>query len=536
MKKILYILSGLFLATSFTACEPEFENPIGDQTYTSGTADFSNYVAIGNSLTAGYTNGTLYKSGQENSFPAILAGQMKLAGGGEFTQPYMDDDTKDVGGMVFGGTPILPTKLIINAAAGAPERINETPTMELTNIHPGPYNNMGVPGAKIFHLLAPGYGDLANIPIGKANPYYVRFASSSTASVIGDAASQNPTFFSLWIGANDVLAYATSGGIGVDQNEAGNMDPSTYGPNDITNATVFGGVYTQLVNTLTANGAKGVVATIPDVASIPFFTTIPYDALDPTDPNNQEYLAMIPMLNQHFGMLNQAFVALGVPERSITFAIDEPSPVVIKDESLTDISAQLNTVLQAGGVDAQTAAILSAQYGQCRQATDDDLILLTAKSVIGKVNQDHKDELTGMGVPDTTAKQLSYEGLTYPMEDQWVLIPDEITAVRTATTAYNGTIVAIAADKDLAVADMAATMKKMIRGLVIEDGSVYTADYFNGTNVDNLTFGLDGVHPTNRGYAIIANGFIDAIERKYGAKLPKVIPAHYPTIDILPSN
>ncbi len=504
MKKILYILSGLFLATSFTACEPEFENPIGDQTYTSGTADFSNYVAIGNSLTAGYTNGTLYKSGQENSFPAILAGQMKLAGGGEFTQPYMDDDTKDVGGMVFGGTPILPTKLIINAAAGAPERINETPTMELTNIHPGPYNNMGVPGAKIFHLLAPGYGDLANIPIGKANPYYVRFASSSTASVIGDAASQNPTFFSLWIGANDVLAFATSGGVGVDQNEAGNMDPSTYGPNDITNATVFGGVYTQLVNTLTANGAKGVVATIPDVASIPFFTTIPYKPIPLTDQNT------VDALNAAYAAYNQGLLAAlqaglidqdEVDLRTIEFSLGA-NAMVMQDEYLVDLSA--------------------LGLPSIRQTNSNDLIPLTAKAVIGVA-------------PDPNNPQNIY-GITIPLDDQWVLSAGEIAAVRTATTAYNGTIVAIAADKDLAVADMAATMKKMIRGLVIEDGSVYTADYFNGTNLDNLTFGLDGVHPTNRGYAIIANGFIDAIERKYGAKLPKVIPAHYPTIDILPSN
>ena len=33
---------------------------------------------------------------------------------------------------------------------------------------------------------------------------------------------KTPTFFTNWIGANDILSYATTGGIGVDQ--TGNMN------------------------------------------------------------------------------------------------------------------------------------------------------------------------------------------------------------------------------------------------------------------------------------------------------------------------
>ncbi len=43
--------------------------------YTNGEADFSNYVALGNSLTAGYADNALYITGQENSYPNILAQQ-----------------------------------------------------------------------------------------------------------------------------------------------------------------------------------------------------------------------------------------------------------------------------------------------------------------------------------------------------------------------------------------------------------------------------------------------------------------------------
>lgn len=75
---------------------------------------------------------------------------------------------------------------------------------------------MGVPGAKSYHLLANGYGSVAGLQTNppSSNPYFVRFASSDTTSVIADALAQDPTFFTLWIGNNDVLSYATSGGVG----------------------------------------------------------------------------------------------------------------------------------------------------------------------------------------------------------------------------------------------------------------------------------------------------------------------------------
>ncbi len=501
MKKILLLILIVLVGINFTACKPEFASPISDGDYTSGNADFSKYVAVGNSLTAGYTNGTLYKSGQSNSFPSMLAERMQLAGGGAFTQPYLDDDTKDIGGMVLAGNPILTPKFIINASSGGPEPINDVPTMDVTNIHPGPYNNMGVPGAKVFHLAAAGYGNVANLALGAANPYYVRMASAPNTPVIQDAAGQNPTFFTLWIGNNDVLSFATSGGVGV--NQTGNMDPSTYGPNDITDPTVFGAVYSQLLDAMTANGAKGVVATIPDVSSIPFFTTIPYAPIPMTDQNTVDALnAAYLQYNQglQLALANGLITAAEASKRTITFALGA-NALVIEDEYLTDLSG--------------------LGLPSIRQTNADDLVPLTAKAIIG--------------TPDPNNPQL-INGVTKPLEDQWVLVKEEINMVRTAATAYNATITQLAAAKDLPVADMAATMQQMSQGLATEDGSIYTADYFNGDNLDNLVFGLDGVHPTPRGYAIIANKFIEIINKEYKSNLPLVVPATYPTFDILSSN
>src|SRR5690606_30571774 len=169
----------------------------------------------GNSLTAGYADNALYITGQQNSFPNILAQQFALVGGGAFTQPLMADNA---GGLLLNGTQITGNRrvLAIGADGPSPAVYGGTSTTEVTNKLTGPFNNMGTPGAKSFHLLAPNYGNVAGVATGMANPYFARFASTPEATIIADAVAQDPTFFSLWIGNNDVLGFATSGGAGVD--------------------------------------------------------------------------------------------------------------------------------------------------------------------------------------------------------------------------------------------------------------------------------------------------------------------------------
>ena len=54
---------------------------------------------------------------------------------------------------------------------------------------------LGVPGAKSFHLIAPGYGNLSNFPAA-ANPYAVRVTGNApNATIVELAVAQNPTFF-----------------------------------------------------------------------------------------------------------------------------------------------------------------------------------------------------------------------------------------------------------------------------------------------------------------------------------------------------
>jgi hypothetical protein len=54
---------------------------------------------------------------------------------------------------------------------------------------------------------------------------------------------------------------------------------------------------------------------------------------------------------------------------------------------------------------------------------------------------------------------------------------------------------------------------------------VYTADYISGG-----LFSLDGVHPSSRGYAIVANQFISILNSKYGTSIPYVSLSTIPGI------
>lgn len=489
MKKIListFAISALLLNVS---CDTEFDADVNDIVVTSGEANFSKYVSLGNSLTSGYRDGALYVDGQNESYPSMIAMQMKLAGGGDFKQPLMPNN---VGG--FSNLTGFPGKLVLSVVNGSLSPVPSAPAAAVDNISSGaPYQNLGIPGAKSFHLGISNYGAL--------NPYYSRFSTGN--SPVAAAVAQNPTFFSLWIGNNDILSYATSGGVGV--NQTGNVDPTTYGSNDISDPNVVAASINSYVTALTANGAKGVVANIPSVTSIPFFTTVPYNPLTPASLG-----ANLTTLNTSlYGPLKQALTAFGAGSRINLLSSTSSNPVLIKDVSLPNLSAQL-TAAFTPSLGAATAAAFGQIYGQARQATAEDYILLTTRAVIGSTNS-------------SAPASINVYGVSFPLENQHVLTKSEAASVKTATDAYNASIRSIADAKGLAFVDANAKMIELnSQSGILYDGIRYTAKFVTGG-----TFSLDGVHLTGRGYAIVANEFIKAINAKYKSTLPQVNPNNY---------
>ncbi|MDQ0592397.1 lysophospholipase L1-like esterase [Chryseobacterium ginsenosidimutans] len=516
MKKIIistFAISALLFTTS---CEDDFDTDVQDVVVTSGEANFKNYVSIGNSLTSGYRDNALYIDGQNESYPNIIAGQMKLAGGGNFVQPLMADNN---GGLVLAGTVIQATKLYIKSFTnGSPDITNVagTPTTSVLTKITGPLNNFGVPGAKSFHLVAPNYGNPSGILLGTANPYYARFSSSNTSSVVDDAVAKSPTFFSYWIGNNDVLSYATNGGTnsttvgGVTTYTPAtvqtSVDATTYKPNDISSPALVAGAIKAGLDKLKAGGAtKGVIANIPYVTSIPFFTTVPYNPLTPAALG-----ANLTTLNTNlYGPLKQALTAFGAGDRINLLSSTSSNPVLIKDVSLPNLSAQLTAALTPS-LGLPTATAFGQIYGQARQTTVDDYILLTSRSVIGTT-------VTGAPSP------VNVYGISYPLENQHVLSKTEAAAVKTAVDAYNTAIRGLADSYGLAFVDANNKMVDLNSQSGISwDGVKYTAKFVTGG-----TFSLDGVHLTGRGYAIVANEFIKSINKKYRSTLPQVDPNNY---------
>ena len=355
--------------------------------------------------------------------------------------------------------------------------LDGTPSTEVSELLTGPFNNMGVGGAKSFHFLAPGYGNLAGVPLGQANPYFARMASSPNATVLEDAVSQNPTFFTISVmGGNDVLGYATSGGSGEDQ--TGNFDPSTYGGSDITDPNVFANAATAMVTALTANGAQGVLSNVPYVTDLPYFTTVPYNAV-PLDA------ATAGLLNGGFAEYNGGLQLAGslglltseeIAARTIVFAAGQ-NAVTLVDEDLTDLSA--------------------LGLPSYRQATPDDLMVLPSLSFIGTLVDNNPTLINGVSVP---------------LSDQWVLTGTETQASIVATDAYAVTVQSLAEANGLAFADLRVILSEAATSGAVFDEFNMTTDLIFGGLV-----GLDGVHLTARGYAYMANKFLEAIDATYGS-------------------
>ena len=228
--------------------------------------DLTRYVALGDSITSGYTDGALFYYGQQNSYPKLISDQFKLLSDCVFKQPLMNLGSVGVG---FSGNARLVMKPGTDNSIGYLAPQGDLQALSENNYSTqGPFNNMGVPAAKVISLLKPGLGNSLNGP-GNYNPFFTRMTSNPiSASALSDTLVMRPTFFSLFIGNNDILTFALSGA--TSDSITPSSGPAGIGFKESINA---------IVNALTVNGAKGVIANIPAIDSLPYFTVIPNNGL-----------------------------------------------------------------------------------------------------------------------------------------------------------------------------------------------------------------------------------------------------------------
>jgi lysophospholipase L1-like esterase len=107
-------------------------------------------------------------------------------------------------------------------------------------------------------------------------------------------------------------------------------------------------------------------------------------------------------------------------------------------------------------------------------------------------------------------------GASQPVPNQYVLTTEEIQYVRNATTAFNQFIYQEALRYNLAYVDMNKYLSTVYSGIVF-NGITYNAQFVTGG-----AFSLDGIHLTQRGYALVANQIISTIDSTYKSTIPLI--------------
>lgn len=427
MKKYFKLYIGFALITMGISCAPslqEFEPQKGTQ------ADYTRYVAIGNSLTAGFADGGLYLEGQKVAYPNLIAEQLNWVGGATgFNSPFFDEQQKNGSGYLSlkglnDGVPVLENVTDQTAYI--------TPTADRLAKYSDEITNLGVPGMRMDMAFV----ELLGLPV-HGNMYFERLLKEEQEGQISYFAystSQKHTFFTFWLGNNDVLGYATNGAV-----EEG---PTSM----LTDVNQFAYLLDMYINELTENDQKGAIATIPDVTAIPYFTTVTRVAL----------LA----------------------------AVNQASPAA----EVTDI-------------------YITTKKGT-RAATDQDLFVLPFSN------------MGLLGVPNEQGIPYGLHPLN-AVADKYVLDIDEVKTVSTTVNSYNKLIQKIATDKKLALVDVHQFLNKVKTGIIIQDIP------FSNQFITGNAFSLDGIHLTPMGNAVIANLFIDAINKQYGSEIPSINVANY---------
>ncbi len=348
------------------------------------TTDFSNTVFIGDSLSAGFQNGSLLDTQQPNGWASLVAKQIN--------------------------TPIT---LPLIAAPGAPA------VMQLVSVGPPPVTTTesGVssgrdnPSAQPTDLAVPGHHlhDLINAgptiaPTSAEDiitTLVLGFPVGNNNTQLQEAIALKPTTLFVWIGSNDAL-----------------VADDTGMPSSMTPIASFTSDFTQLMTTLhSKSSARLIVANLPDVTAIPYLT---------------------------------------------------PAAMILSETSA-----------QTGQSTAQLGAVLGLATG--------DLVTAAGQKEVQQAVSDIKSGKTPT-----------------PLDDAGVLTAAEVQQVQALEDQYNQVIAQQVSAVGGTLIDMHAFFQTLGAGQTI-NGVNATTGYLGGL------FGLDGIHPTNTGYALVANQVIDSL-------------------------
>jgi lysophospholipase L1-like esterase len=154
----------------------------------------------------------------------------------------------------------------------------------------------------------------------------------------------------------------------------------------------------------------------------------------------------------------------------------------------------------------QPAAVVLAEYSAAT-----GLPVATLSALLGIAAGDF---VTPAGLTQITAILAGTQ--KGPITDAGVLSAAEVVTVKAQVTAYNQVIAQQAQAVGATLVDINALFNQIAASGVTVNGFTGTTSFLGGL------FSLDGIHPTNTGYAVIANKFIDTMNSSISTKIADV--------------
>jgi lysophospholipase L1-like esterase len=195
---------------------------------------FSNFVAIGNSITAGFQSAGINDSTQQASFALLLAGQMRT----RYAFPALAKPGCPA--------PIANALTQERLPSTSPCALRSIPRVNGLPVAPSSLNNVAVPGLGTADVTALG----TDAPRNNALTQLILGGKT----MVQKALEVQPTFATIWMGNNDILAPALGG------------QPAGATPLD-----AFRTNYAKMMNEFTtgAPGVKGVLIGVVQVTGVP---------------------------------------------------------------------------------------------------------------------------------------------------------------------------------------------------------------------------------------------------------------------------
>jgi len=434
--KTILILTVIVSSILFFSCEDR--NELTDPVISDNTAaSFERFVSIGNSLTHGVQSNAVYETAQEYSFGNQIANQA----GAKYEQSLFSNP--GTGGRIEVKAIVPTLEIVANPNKGEPTNLN----------YAGLYNNLGVKWAFIADAVnTTNASNCFTAQFGLPNPLF-DVVLRNHGSQFAQAKKQKPTMLTFWLGNNDILAHATRGGT------------MPYTPEQ-----TFAFLYNQAMDSLevlkNSFGTKIVLANIPSVTSVPYFTTV--------GP------------------------AVGAKLKQLQSLVPQIEGLVYSKATAPFIDKATPNALISGDV----------------------LLTLDGAAAAKMIGDTTGVYYTSFGIPIPTGVITKAPfGLApqNPWPNNLILDPSEIAIVANVVSSYNSTIAELATAKGFALVDVNAFLNEVAVNNYQTNGLTFTAKYVEGG-----LFSLDGIHPTSQGYAIIANLFIDVINKSYNTDIPKI--------------